>query len=146
MQQCQHEKSQFCTVPGSPSNLIKQGLLTVRSTKVPRELILVTEKWRQIFPSALRTCMHCLCGGVQIRKTRTIVTKERQIQEKDHTIATREKQLQEKDRTIVTRERQLQQKDHIIGTNERQHQEKDCTIATREIQLQEKDDAIATGQ
>jgi len=27
MQQCQHEKSQFCTLPGSPANLTKQGFL-----------------------------------------------------------------------------------------------------------------------
>jgi len=54
-QQCQHEKSQFCTVPGSPANLTKQGLLAVRSTKVPREPILVTEKWRRkIFLRASR--------------------------------------------------------------------------------------------
>ena len=32
------------TVPGSPTNLTKQGLLSVRSTKVPREPILVAEK------------------------------------------------------------------------------------------------------
>ena len=53
-QQRQHEKSQFCTVPGSPANFTKQGLLAVRSTKVPREPILVTEKWRRKFFSALR--------------------------------------------------------------------------------------------
>jgi len=40
------------TVPGSPANLTKQGLLAVWSTKVPQEPILVTDwKWRQkIFP------------------------------------------------------------------------------------------------
>jgi len=32
------------TVPGSPANLTKQGLLAVQSMKVPREPILVTEK------------------------------------------------------------------------------------------------------
>ena len=37
----------WITVPGSPANLTKQGLLVVRSTKVPQEPILVTEKWRR---------------------------------------------------------------------------------------------------
>jgi len=43
MQQCHHEKSQFCTVPSSPTNLTKQGLLAVCA------------EW-----SALRTSMHYL--------------------------------------------------------------------------------------
>ena len=40
MHQCQHEKTQFCTVPSSPANATKKGLLAVWSTKVPRESIL----------------------------------------------------------------------------------------------------------
>ena len=40
------------TVLGSPPNLTKQGLLTVQSTKVTREPILVAEKWRRKFCSA----------------------------------------------------------------------------------------------
>jgi len=36
-------------VPGSPTNLTKQELLAVQNTKVPREPILVTEKWRRTF-------------------------------------------------------------------------------------------------
>jgi len=54
MKQCQHDKSHFCIVPGSPANLTKQGLLAVRSMKVPQEPILVTEKRRhkKIFHSS----------------------------------------------------------------------------------------------
>jgi len=78
-QQCQREKSQFCTVPDSPANLTKQELLAVRSMKMPREPILVTEKWRRKIFSALRgsgmidaTCLYALPSAASCARATSV--------------------------------------------------------------------------
>ena len=65
MQQCQHEKSQFCTVPGSPANLTKQGLLAVQSTRAhPGNRKMKAKNFRHTMPSMRRFgSVLSLCPG-----------------------------------------------------------------------------------